>query len=386
MTSSTINSGNKTTRFQKDVRREYVRDGIFGDAIGNDINSIIQTNKNLKKISIPLVGKVGGAGVTGSSQLSGSEQSLSNYAQTMQPTYYRQGVLVDNEENELAEFDLFAEARPALMDWAMELKRDQIIQALGAVEAGGTYYNYGGTGGATGATAASAANMDTWNTNNADRILYGKDLSNYSAGNHTTSLSNIDTTNDKMTAALVTLAKRRANLARPKIRPVKLGRSKSATYVMYIGSFGFRDLKQDSTITQANREARPRDVKDNPIFADGDLFYDGVIIKEVCDMDVFIDGGDATNPYSGVWGAGASGDSLKTGGNSSSRVGVAFLCGAQAVAFVMGRNAEFKRRKEDDYEHLNGVAVSMKHDIKKTFYNNKQHGMVTVFHSAAADA
>lgn len=386
MTSSTINSGNKTTRFQKDVRREYVRDGIFGDAIGNDINSIIQTNKNLKKISIPLVGKVGGAGVTGSSQLSGSEQSLSNYAQTMQPTYYRQGVLVDNEENELAEFDLFAEARPALMDWAMELKRDQIIQALGAIEAGGTYYNYGGTGGATGATAASAANMDTWNTNNADRILYGKDLSNYSAGNHTTSLSNIDTTNDKMTAALVTLAKRRANLARPKIRPVKLGRSKSATYVMYIGSFGFRDLKQDSTITQANREARPRDVKDNPIFADGDLFYDGVIIKEVCDMDVFIDGGDATNPYSGVWGAGASGDSLKTGGNSSSRVGVAFLCGAQAVAFVMGRNAEFKRRKEDDYEHLNGVAVSMKHDIKKTFYNNKQHGMVTVFHSAAADA
>ena len=386
MTSATINSGNKTTRFQKEVRREYVRDGVYGDANGNDINSIIQTNKNLKKISIPLVGKVGGAGVTGSSQLSGSEQPLSNYAQTMQPTYYRQGVLVDNEENELAEFDLFQEARPALMDWAMELKRDQITQALGAIEAGGTYYNYGGTGGAYGATAASATNLDTWNTNNADRIIYGKTISNYSAGDHTASLLNIDTTNDKMTAALVTLAKRRANLARPKIRPVKLGRNKSAVYVMYIGSFGFRDLKQDSTIAQANREARPRDVKENPIFADGDLFYDGVIIKEVCDMDVFIDGGDASNPYSGVWGAGAAGDSLATGGNGGTRVGVAFLCGAQAVAFVMGRNAEFKRRKEDDYEHLNGVAVSMKHDIKKTFYNNKQHGMVTVFHSASADA
>jgi hypothetical protein len=51
----------------------------------------------------------------------------------------------------------------------------------------------------------------------------------------------------------------------------------------------------------------------------------------------------------------------------------------------MGRNAEFKRKKEDDYDHLNGVAISMKHDIKKTFYNNKQHGMVTVFHSALAD-
>ena len=55
----------------------------------------------------------------------------------------------------------------------MELKRDMIIQALGAIEAGGVYYNYGGTKGATGAGAASAAHMDTWNTNNADRILYG---------------------------------------------------------------------------------------------------------------------------------------------------------------------------------------------------------------------
>ena len=45
----------------------------------------------------------------------------------------------------------------------------------------------------------------------------------------------------------------------------------------------------------------------------------------------------------------------------------------------------FKRRKEDDYEHLSGVAVAAKHDIKKNFYNGKQHGMVTHFHSASAD-
>jgi len=52
----------------------------------------------------------------------------------------------------------------------------------------------------------------------------------------------------------------------------------------------------------------------------------------------------------------------------------------------MGRNAEFKRRKEDDYDFLNGVGVAMKHDIKKTFYNNKQHGMITSFHSAVVDS
>lgn len=384
MTTSTIATANQTTRFLADVRREYVRGGRFGPYISDTDNAIIQTNSNLKKTSIPLVGKISGGGVNGSSQLSGSEVALSNYAATLQPTYWRQGVLIDNEENEKAEFDLFSEAKPALMNWTMEKKRDQIIQALAAIEAGGTYYNYGGAEGAFGSSAASAANMDTWNTNNADRILYGAVKSNYSAGNHTTSLGNIDTTSDKMTAAMVTLLKRMAGLARPLIRPVML-KGDIPWYVLFLGSYSFRDLKIDSTITQANREARERGL-DNPIFADGDLVYDGVIIKEVPEIDIFIDGDGTGSPWDGVWGANAAGDSLKTSGNGATRVGAGFLCGAQAVGFGIGRMASFKRRKEDDYEHLNGVGVSMKHDIKKLFYNNKQHGIVTSFHSAAVDA
>ena len=91
MTSMSVSTENKTTRFQKDVRREYVREGVYGPYIGNDQNAIIQTNQNLKKISLPLIGKLKGTGVKGSSQLAGAEQALSNYAQTCQPTYYRQG-------------------------------------------------------------------------------------------------------------------------------------------------------------------------------------------------------------------------------------------------------------------------------------------------------
>lgn len=384
MTQATISSGNKTTRFQSEVRREYVRDGRFGPYIGTTQDAIIQVNRDLKKVSIPLIGKAIGAGVSGSAQLSGSEVSLANYAMTLQPTYWRQGVLIDNEENEKAEFDLFSEARPALMNWTMEKKRDQIIQAMGAIEAGGTYYNYGGSEGAFGSTAASAANMDTWNTANQDRILYGAAKSNLSAGNHTTSLGNIDTTSDKSTAAMISLLKRMAKTASPLIRPVML-KGDVPWFVYFLGSYAFRDLKTDSTITQANREARSRGM-DNPIFADGDLVYDGVIIKEVPEIDTFIDGDGSGSPWDGVWGANAAGDSLKTSGNGGSRVGVGFFCGAQAVAFGIGRMASFHRRKEDDYDHLNGVAVSMKHDIKKTFYNAKQHGMITCFHSAAVDA
>lgn len=384
MTSSTINTGNKTTQFQKEVRREYVREGPFGPYIGADQNSIIQTNKNLKKLSIPLIGKISGGGVSGSAQLSGSETPLSNYAQVAQPTYKRNGVLIDNEENELAEFDLFSEARPTLMNWVMELTRDEIIQGLGAVQAGGTYYNFGGTQGAYGSTPASAANLDTYLTNNEDRILFGAAKSNTTSGDFTTSLATLDNTNDKVTAAGVSLARRIAENCNPKIRPFKMKDGKP-WFVLFLDSYAFRDAKTDTTIAQANREARPRDVMDNPIFTAGDLLYDGVIIKEVPDMNVFIDGGDTDSSFNGVWGANATGDSLLTGGLLGIRTSSAFMCGAQALTFIMGRNAEFRRRKEDDYEFLNGVGVQLKHDIKKTFYNNKQHGMLTWYVAAVAD-
>jgi len=383
MTSSTISSANKVTRFQSAVRREYVREGRFGPAIGNNENSIIQTNRDLKKTSIALVAKTGGNGVSGSSSLVGNEASLDNFEFNTRPTYYRQGHLIDQEERELSEFDLFQEARPNLMNWTMEKKRDHIIQALGGIEAGGTYYNYGGAEGATGSTAASAGNMDTWNTNNQDRILYGAAKSNNTSGNHTTSLATIDTTNDKLDASMISLLKRLAKQASPLIRP-SIIKGDEPWFVFYTGSYSFRDLRED--LDTKHQNAMPRDADTNPLWTGGDLVYDGVIIKEIPEIDHFIDGDGSGNWYDGAWGANATGDSLATGGDSSSRVGVGFLCGAQSIAFGMGKMAEFRRRKEDDYGHQAGVGVTMKHDIKKIFYNNKQHGMITSFHSAAADS
>lgn len=377
MANSTISTSNVVTKHLKKVNREYVRGGRFEKYIGKNENAVIQVKEDLKTVSIPLVAKLGGDGVTGSGTLAGNEEQLSNYAFTLTPTYHRQAVLVDNEEREKSEFDLVKEASPALTNWAKELKRDQIIQAMGAIEAGGTYANYGD---------ASAANLDTWNTNNQDRILYGAAKSNLSAGDHTASLANVDTTNDKLDAPMITLMKRMAELADPLIRPIEV-MDEEPFFVFFCGALGFRDLQDDSTIAQANREARPREVMNNPIFTGGDLFYDGVIIKKIADIDKFIDGGASVpTAFDGVWGANSNADSLATGGNSSSRVGVGFLCGAQAIGMGLGRMPKFTRRKEDDYEHQNGVGISLKHDIKKLFYNNKQHGMLTCFHSAAADS
>lgn len=383
MTNATINSANKTTRFQEKVRREYVREGRFGKYIGADENSIIQTNRNLKKTSIALIAKTKGGGVEGSSSLVGNEAAIQNYEFNTQPKYYRQGHVIDAEERELSEFDMFSEARPNLMNWTMELKRDMIIQAFGSIEASGSYRNYGGTKGATGSQAASAAEMDTWNAANQDRVLYGAAKSNNTSGDHTTSLGTIDTTNDKLDADMVSLLKRMAKSSAPLIRP-QMVKGDEPWYVMFVDSYAFRDLRAD--LDTRHQNAMPRDAENNPLWSGGDLMFDGVIIKEIPEISHFIDGDGSGDWYDGIWGANATGDSLATGGDSSSRVGVGFFCGAQALAFGVGKMAEFRRRKEDDYGHQFGVGVTMKHDIKKIFYNSKQHGMITSFHSATADS
>jgi len=383
MAASSISSSNVVTRFKKKVLREYVRGGKFGDFVGMDENKVIQVTDESKKFSVPLIGKLSGSGVRGSAQLAGSEEALSNFALTLQPTYVRNGVLIDNEENEKSEFDLFQEGRPSLMNWMMETKRDQIIQALGAVQASGTYYNYGGVeaSGAKGSSAASAANMDTWQAANSDRILYGDATSQLTSGDHTTSLATVTTT-DGMDRGMVELLKRMAMDADPLIRPIMIN-DDEPMYVLFLGKYAFRDLRTDLETLHSN--GLPRSVTENPLWKGGDLMWDNVLIKEIPDIDKFIDNTSGSGLWDGVWGANATGDSLLTGGASSARVGVGFLCGAQALGFGIGKTAQFKRRKEDDYEHLNGVAISAKHDIKKLFYNNVQHGVVTSFHYAAAD-
>lgn len=373
MANSTVASANVVTKFQKKTNRDYVRKGRYGPFTGTNDNAIIQIKQDLKTVSIPLIAKIPtGEGVVGSGQLAGNEKALANFAFTLTPTYFREAVLVDNEENEKSEFQLTQEARPALMNWAMELKRDHITQAFGAIEAGGTPFNYGD---------ASAANLDTWNTNNTDRILYGSAVSNLTAGNHTTSLATIDTTNDLLSADVIKLLKDIAEQASPIVRPFKIDEDQD-TYVFFVDTNGFRDLQADTEIAQANREARPRAVAQNPIFSGGDLFFDGVIIKKVPDIKQFIDGDSTGSAFDGVWGANSTADSLATAGASSTRVAPGFFCGTQAIGFGLGRMPSFNRRKEDDYGHQNGVGISLKHDIKKMFYNNKQHGVVTSFYSS----
>src|SRR6476659_9926522 len=136
----------------------------------------------------------------------------------------------------------------------MNKLRADIILSLGAITADGdVQISYG---------AASAAQRNTWLVNNSDRVLFGATKSN-NTGVYATSLTNIDNTADKMTAAQLTLAKRIARTASPKIRPIKVNGDEE-WFVVFVPSMVFRDLMLDPTIINSLQYAWDRG-RNNPL-------------------------------------------------------------------------------------------------------------------------
>jgi hypothetical protein len=373
MANTTVSSDLQVTKYLSDFFREYIRNSRFSRYTGTGSNNVITIKEDRKRIEVPLVTRLKGNGVSGSATLRGNGEAIGNYGLLLTPTYYRHAVEFDKEEMEKPNIDLMNAAKPLLMDWAKELQRDHIIEGMGAIYNGTTYANYG--------DSAAAAN-DTWLTNNSDRVLYGNAKSNQVAGDHTASLANCDTTNDTLDTGIISLAKRMAQQADPHIRPLKNTEDEEA-YIMFCDPYAFRDLKSDSAIQQAQREGLQRGAKFQPLMTGGDLLWDNVIIREIPEIADFIDGTSGTN---GVWGGNATADGLNTAGNSSTRVGVCFLCGQQALSYGLGQRPMTKVDRDYDYGFQPGVAVELKHEIRKSYFNDVQHGMVTVFVSAAADS
>jgi hypothetical protein len=270
----------------------------------------------------------------------------------------------DKEELEKPNIDLMKAAKPLLMDWAMELTRDHVIKAMAAMHTGSAYVDM---------ASATEANADAWLVNNSDRVLFGAAKSNGGGTDHSAGLLACDTTNDTLSADIVSLAKRMAKTADPHVRPIKTSEDEE-WYVMFADPYAFRDLKSD--LGTAHQNAMPRDRNRNPIWTDGDLVYDGVIIREIPEIDDFVTSIDGS----------LSTLNLLTGGASSARVAPNFLCGAQALGFGLGQRPRSVVDRDYDYGFQPGVACELKHDIDKLFFNDVQHGMVTVYTAAAVDA
>lgn len=379
MAISTIQANNKLVQYRKDITREYVRENLFSPYYGDDVTAIIRNIYDAKKggeqINIPLVTKLNGAGV-GTGTLVGNEESIDNYGFRAYVDWARHAVMTNDAEEQKDSADVFGEAKPLLSDWGKELQRDELIMALHSLPSASAPV---GLGSAVGQrvngvlySLATAAQKNAWQTANADRVLYGSAKSNLVAGNHASSLANIDSTNDKLSRTTLGLMKRMARAASPKIRPYKVTDGREY-FVAFSGTKSFRDLKADLEVI--NRDGRPREaggMDKNPLFQDGDLLYDGIIIREVPEIDTICT----------VTGAGAS----------SIDVAPVFFCGQMAAAVAWAKMPTPTTRDETDYGFVKGVGVKMCYGIAKIAKapagssTLTDWGMGTLYVASTADA
>lgn len=351
---------------------EYVRQSGFMPYMGAGETSIFRIladseAQNVAAINVPLFGRLKGRGVYDAEVLEGNEEDMDSFSDQVTLRWRRNGVVVPKSTSYATEIDLFNVARPALRSWAAETMRDDTIAALGSIIIPGTNITSGALDAGSHDTAvayasATAAQRNTYLVNNTDRLLFGALNSNASSGNFATSLGNVDAVDDKLTAATLMKAKAKAKLSDPHITPY-MTEDGEEWYVVFVDSWGMRDLRTDPAILESNKLAMDRG-KNNPIFRDGDLMYAGMIIHEVPELISLR-----------ITGAGAGGIA----------VGQAFLTGQSAIVYGWAQQPMPKRDNLRDYGFRPGVAIEELRGQKKLSRGGIQNGIVTIYHASVAD-
>ncbi|CAB3713060.1 hypothetical protein CEY09_30465 [Achromobacter marplatensis] len=365
MAETTARAGLTPQIWDSEYFEEYVRENRYRRFMGTGESSIFRTKEDLSRkpgdrVTFAAVRTIGG-GVRGNTVLEGNEAELDMRSMTVAVTPRRNAVVMTEWDEQKSAIDIRQAARGALKQWSLDSMRDDITAALKFIpNAAGIMVPY---------EQATEAEKDAFLAANADRVLFGAAKSNNAGNDWSASLANIDNTADKLTPQLISLAKRMAQTATPHIRPTRTTEDQE-WFVMFANALSFRDLQNAPEMTQANRDARERNVRTNPLFTGGDLVWDGVIIREVPEIGV-------------IPGVGAGGID----------VGFNFLCGAGALGLAW---AQRTRSTTDvrDYGFRHGVGIQEIRGIEKLMFGTGledrqtlvQNGVVSVLTAAVADA
>lgn len=362
MADTIVGTGLRVQQWDSKFFTEYLTENRYFPAMGPGENSVLQIREDITKrpgdnITFALVNRLKQSAVIGSAMMEGNEEDMSTRSYRLYVDKRRNAVRIPEMEEIKSAIDLRDAARATLKDWSLKDSETLITNALQSID-GVTF------------ASATTAQRNAWIANNSDRVQIGKLRSNYSA-TFATALLNIDNTDDKLTPEAVSLMKRVAIAADPKIAPIRVEeRGAKRWYVMYASPLPFRDLKNNATLMQAQREVTLAE-QNNKLFEGGDLVWDGVIIKEVPDI----------LPLAG---AGAGGI----------QVAPVFLCGAQAVGVGYAKRWHTVT-KTFDYGDKYGVAIESIMGVGKLQFGTsgftdtgtlKDNGIVTGWFAAVADA
>jgi N4-gp56 family major capsid protein len=367
-----VSTGLTVEQWDSDFFTEYLTENRFSGEFGTNENSIIQVKEDLTKkkgdrINYALVNKLTNQAVTGSSTLEGNEESMDSRSCEVAVDKRRNGVRVAEIDEQYSAIGLREAGKSVLKDWSMKDTETLTIKALGKM--GGINMNATDVG-----ASGNQTTLDTWLSNNSDRVYFGNNAYAATSGDLSAGLATLTnaTAAENLTVAAINAMKFKAlTTANPHIRPIRSESNGRHYFVLYAHPLAFRDLKADSTITQAQREVN-LEMENNRLFQGGDLLWNGVIVKEIHEMYNI---NTLTN----------------LGDSSTSTVVPAFLCGAQAVGAAYARR--WRSREETfDYGDKQGIAIDAIYGIDKLTFGSgvgdrttpKDHGVLTGFFSVSA--
>lgn len=374
MAEAVINSAlNETKWLIEDYYKPYIRQSGFDRYMGEGSDAIIRVFRESKTdggkdIIVPLLGVIKNGGVSDGQVLEGNEVDLEQFADKITTRWRRNAVKVPKSSSYRSNMDILRLAGPSLRDWAARivLKTGLIDNLTGVVVRGALQADgYYSPDTVTRYADATAAERNAFIVNNADRVQFGALVSNASSGVMATALATLDNTDDKMSTAILDLARERAAATAdiaatgPAINPY-MTKDGEEWYVVFVHRRQMRDLRRDTAMQAANRDAMERG-KDNPLFRNGDLLWNGMIIKELADLPL-------------IAGAGSGGID----------VAQASLVGQSALAVAWGQQPRLITDNQQDYEFRPAKAIEECIGIKKTSYRGVQYGTYSIFTAAAA--
>ena len=371
MAVTTIATGNLVQQWSPKFWSEFVRDNPFAKLMGETTDAPIQMVYDLEKkpgeyVNVSFISRVPSTsaalgGVMDDNTLRGQEYSLGNFQDLLTLHQYRNAVTIGKMEQKKSHIDMLNAAKPQLKNWLMELVRQQCIMALQSPNLDGV----------TSEAASTAAQKNAWEAAQyaASRILVGHLLSyanNTTYATYALCLANIVNTTDSLSPSMVALAKRLAEGSDPHMRPIRIDGG-GEWFIQLCQRYAFRDFKQLAATVSILEYAGVRG-DENPLFNDGDLMYDGIVLKKVPEISV-------------ITGAGSGGIDVAPN----------FLIGAQALGFAIGETAhDIYTKDEYDYGNAPGVGVAQIHAIKKLMFpvpgTAVQNGVLSVYTAGVADA
>ena len=308
--------------WEEKLYRDVVKESYFMSKFaGENKDSLVQVNRQLEKsqgdnVTFGIRMRLTGSGVTAGEVLEGKEEKLTTYNFNVSLQQYRHGVRDNGAmDRKRPMFSIDSESEQAIKDWSSE-KIDQLL-------------------------------FDQINVVTYTKKFYGGDA---------TSTATLETA-DKLTPALISKIRSWAITGGARtyvpLRPVRVeGKN---LFVLLVSPDVAYDLKQDSTFTQAMREALPRAV-DHPLFTDALGMWDGVVIHEHENVLNYTTGGSGGNvPYS-----------------------LCHFMGAQSLVWAWGSRPKVTQ-KMFDYDNEHGFSIDWLSASGKPYFNSLGYGSVALY-------